>query len=148
MKELEELTLEDIATRDEQKIKALEIMKKLDIFEPYVNGFKEEDEVCFFENYAGFWAWQEPEIIEKIKKIEKEHNCLVYAVTHEYTNIGECYDFLFVSQYKEEWDSMIEKMMPNKFYAYAYVWNKNYEDCSEIGDVIIHSFGGGIRRIG
>ena len=31
--------------------------------------------------------------------------------------------------------------------AYAYVWNKKDEWCSEFGDIIVQSFGGGIRRI-
>ena len=33
-------------------------------------------------------------------------------------------------------------------YAFAYVWNKTNEECSEFGTVTIKSFGGGIARIG
>lgn len=32
-------------------------------------------------------------------------------------------------------------------YAFAYVWNKDDEICSEFGTVSIKSFGGGIARI-
>ncbi|MBO7528036.1 MAG: hypothetical protein J6T74_09160, partial [Clostridia bacterium] len=71
----------------------------------------------------------------------------VYAITHEITEIGEFYDFLIVSNYKEEWDDLVGNYKGN-FYAYAYVWNKDDDYCSEFGDVIIQSFGGGIRRIG
>ena len=32
-------------------------------------------------------------------------------------------------------------------YAFAYVWNKDDDWCSEFGSVTVQSFGGGIRRI-
>ena len=36
----------------------------------------------------------------------------------------------------------------NTFYAYAYVWNKDDDYCSELGTIAIRSFGGGIERVG
>lgn len=39
-------------TVEEKKQKALELMKKLDIYKPYIKGFEKDNEVCFFE---GFW---------------------------------------------------------------------------------------------
>jgi len=134
-------------TREEKKIKAVELMKKLDIYRPYIKGLQKEDNVCFFENYGGYWAWQEPDLMKKVKELEEEHNCLVYAITHEYTSIGEMYSFLIVTDYEEEWDTLLEKY-GNQFYAFAYVLNKDDDDCSEFGTVALSSFGGGIRRIG
>ena len=134
-------------TRDEKKIKAIELMKKLDIYRPYIKGLQKEDNVCFFENYGGYWAWQEPDLMKKVKELEEEHNCLVYAITHEYTSIGEMYSFLIVTDYEEEWDTLLEKY-GNQYYAFAYVWNKDDDDCSEFGTIALSSFGGGIRRIG
>ena len=49
-------------TLEEKKLKAIELMSKLDIYKPYIKGFKEENEVCYFEEFAGFWAFQEPEL--------------------------------------------------------------------------------------
>ena len=134
-------------TRDIKKEKAVELMKKLDIYKPYIKDFKNEDTVCYFENYGGYWAYQEPGLIEKVKELEEEHNCLVYAITHEYTAIGEMYSFLIVTDYEEEWDTLLEKY-GNQYYAFAYVWNKDDEECSEFGTIALSSFGGGIRRIG
>ena len=134
-------------TRDIKKEKAIEFMKKLDIYKPYINGFKNEDTVCYFENYGGYWAYQEPGLIEKVKEIEEQHNCLVYAITHEYTSIGEMYSFLIITDYEEEWDTLLEKY-GNQYYGFAYVWNKDDEECSEFGTIALSSFGGGIRRIG
>ena len=35
-------------TLEEKKLKAIELMTKLDIYRPYIKGFKEENEVCYF----------------------------------------------------------------------------------------------------
>lgn len=90
-------------------------------------------------------AYQEPELMEKIKSFERKYNVLVYAVTHEYTEFGECYDFLYIPDYKEEWDDILYPA-GNGFYACAYVWNKTDDFCSEFGTIGIRSFGGGIKR--
>ena len=133
-------------TNEIKKQKAIELMNKLNIYKPYIRGFETDNKVCFFENFGGFWAYQEPELAAKIKEIEKTYNILVYAVTHEYLEFGECYDFLYVPDYKSEWKYAL---IPQKdiFYSYAYVWNKTDDFCSEFGTIGIRSFGGGIKRI-
>ena len=125
-------------TIEYKKQKALELMKTLDIYKPYIKGFEKDNNVCFFEGFGGFWAYQEPELMAKIKEFEEKHNCLVYAVTHEYLEFGECYDFLFISDYEEEWDEMLYRQ-GRTFYAYAYVWNKTDDYCSEFGTIGIRS---------
>ena len=133
-------------TKEQRKEQAVELMKKLGIYKPYINGFKQSDKVCFFENFGGFWVFQEPEIENKMKEIEKEYDCTVYAITHEYTSIGELYDFLVVTDYEEEWDDLVFHGEKDSN-AFAYVWNKSDDYCSEFGTVGIRSFGGGIKRI-
>lgn len=132
----------------ERKTIALQLLKQLDIYKPYIEGYEENDQVCFYENFAGFWVDQEPEIEEKMKEVEKKYNCTVYAITHEYTEFGECYDFLIVPDYPEEWDSLVCSNRKNEHYAFAYVWNKTDEWCSEFGTVAVKSFCGDIKRIG
>ena len=129
-----------------KKEKAIELLKQLDIYKPYIEGFRKSDKVCFFEGFGGFWIDQEPKLYEKMKAIEKKYGCLVYAVTHEYTEFGELYDFLIVTDYPEEWDDLVYSQ-GNRHTAFAYVWNKDDDWCSEFGDVTVQSFGGGIKRI-
>lgn len=133
-------------TREIKKAKAIEIMTALDIYKPYIKGFRENDAVCFFENFGGFWVYQEPEIEAKMHEIEEKFDCLVYAITHEYTEFGELYSFLIVTDYKCEWRTLIQGS-GNRHTAFAYVWNKDAEYFSEFGSVEVQSFGGGIRRI-
>ena len=135
-----------MTTKIERKEKAIEIMKEMDIYSPYIKGFKENDQVCFFERFGGYWVYQEPEIEAKMRSIEAQFGCTVYAITHEFTEFGECYSFLYVSKYEEDWEYMATNDN-GTFYAFAYVWNKTYEDFSELGTIGIKSFGGGITRV-
>lgn len=129
-----------------KKEKAIELLKKMDIYKPYIQGFRDSDKVCFFERFGGYWVEQEPELYEKMKSLEKKYNCLVYAVTHEFTEFGELYDFLIVTDYPKEWDDLVYSQ-GSYHTAFAYVWNKDDDQCSEFGSVTVQSFGGGIKRI-
>lgn len=66
-----------------QKEKAIELLKQLDIYKPYVCIFEEKGNVCYFERYCGYYPYENKELNEKIKEIEKKYGCLVYAATHE-----------------------------------------------------------------
>lgn len=130
-----------------QKEIAIECLRKLDIYKPYINKFKSKAGIpCFFENFAGFYADQEPELWQKIKEVEAEHECLVYAITHEFINGDEMWSMLCVPKDCESADELLG-YMSNCIYAFAYTWNKSTEYFSEFGDVFVKSFGGGIRRI-
>lgn len=135
-----------MTTTIERKTKAIELLKKLDIYAPYVEGFEEKDMVCFFERFGGYWVFQEPEVEQKMRAIEEQFGFTVYAITHEYTEFGECYSFLYVSKYKEDWKYTLTSDH-GTYYAFAYVWNKTYEECSELGTIGVRSFGGGITRV-
>lgn len=143
--------MEATATFQEMKDEAIRRMIRLDIYKPYINAFKANKQtnkqtVTMFENFGGYWVWQYPELEAKIKEFEEEHNCVVYAVTHEYTDFGETYDFLYVTNRKDEWTSDIY-VEDNVKYLYAYCWNVDDEFCSEFGEVGIQCFDGGLRRV-
>ena len=138
-----------MTTKEQRKEIAIKYMKELDIYKPYIKGFETDNEVCYFERFAGFWAWQDEDLIAKVKEIEEKYNCTVYAITHEFTEFGELYDFLLVTDYPEEWNDLVYKgQTNNQHYAFAYCYNKDDDFCSEFGTIAIESFGGGIRRIG
>lgn len=132
-----------------QKEVAVACLEQLKIYNPYIRKFKSKAGIpCFFENFGGFYADQEPELWDKIKEVEKDYNCLVYAVTHEYFDFGECWSMLCASQGCDEVEDHLTEHSYNVHYAYAYVWNKTNDHLSEFGDVVVQSFGGGIRRVG
>lgn len=133
-------------TIQDKKKKAIEILQRMDIYKPYIEGFRENSNVCFYENFGGYWVYQEPEIEAKMKEIERKYNCLVYAITHEFTEFGELYDFLIVTDHKSEWKDIVYSNF-NRHTAFAYVWNKSDEAFSEFGSITVRSLGGGIKRI-
>lgn len=130
-----------------QKEVAIQCLKELDIYKPYIRKFEKDGTVTLFEGFGGYYINedQEPELLKKIKEFEAEYGALVYAVTHELTESGELYDFLIVSKHEAEWEYTLEGI--KQHYAFAYVWNKTNDWCSEFGDIGVQSFGGGIRRI-
>jgi hypothetical protein len=129
-----------------QKEKAIECMQQLNIYKPYINAFDKKGTVTLFERFGGYYIdeYDRPELLNKIKEFEEETGSLVYAVTHEILEFGECYSFLIVSKYDEEWEMTLEEVKDG--YAFAYVWNKDAEWCSEYGTIGVKSFGGGIAR--
>lgn len=131
-----------------QKEVALSAMKSLDIYAPYINKFKKDGTVTLFERFGGYYITedQEPELLKRIRAFEAETGSLVYAVTHNIFEFGECYSFLIISKYEEEWGMTLEEVKDG--YAFSYVWNKDVEYCSEFGHIAVRSFGGGIARVG
>ena len=133
----------------EQKEIAIQCLERLDIYKPYIRKFKSKAGIpCFFENFGGFYVDQEPEIWNKVKEVEKENGGLVYALTHEQTSFGECWSMLYVPRDCEGVEDVLDPINSKEFYVFAYVWNKSDDWCSEFGDIVVRSFGGGIKRIG
>lgn len=131
-----------------QKEMAIKCMQQLDIYKPYIRKFEKDGTATLFERFAGYYITedQEPELLNKIKEFEAETGSLVYAVTHEMFEFGECYSFLCVSKYEEDWPLTVETGIYGS-YVWSYVWNKDCEWCSEYGTIAVKSFGGGIARI-
>jgi hypothetical protein len=46
-------------TIEEKKQKALELMNTLNLYKPYIKGFEQHNDVCYYEGFGGFWAYQE-----------------------------------------------------------------------------------------
>lgn len=92
-------------SRENKKIEAINRMKALDLFKPCIKAFENRDEVQLSEMTGGLYEFSRDEDLNaKIKEFEEEYNTLVYHVIHTYTNFGELYSFLYVSDYEEEWE--------------------------------------------
>ena len=132
----------------QQKEVAVRCLEALDIYKPYKTKFASRAGLpCFFEHYAGFWVDQEQEVYNKMQEVEKDHGVLVYALTHEITDLGETWSMLCVPSNCETIDDCLGRFNQNEFYAFSYVWNKSNPIFSEFGDIVVKSFMGGIKRI-
>jgi hypothetical protein len=134
-------------TNTSQKDVAVKCLEILKVYKPYVRKFKSKAGIpCFFENYAGFYANQEQRLWDKIKQVESEFNCLVYAITHEYIEDNEVWSMLCVPENATVKD-VLDQADICDYYAFAYVWNESTEYLSEFGDVYIRSGLGGLHRL-
>ena len=128
-----------------KKAEAIKRMKMLDLYNPYIKAFEKKGEIFLSEMTGGVYEISnEDELKAKIKEFETECNALVYHVIHTFTQFGELYSFLYVSDYEEEWEMDNEDIAVG--YALAYVWNVTDEWCSEIGSIGIKGKFGGIVR--
>lgn len=130
--------------RERQKAEAVKRMKKLGIMEQPIKEFEEEGKLNLSEN-GGFLYWLNDGQKEMVEKFEKEHNSLVYHVIHQFTNIGEMYSLLYVSEYVGEWERDANDIGEGQ--ALAYVINMSMPDCSEFGFIGIQPSIGGVTRI-
>jgi hypothetical protein len=134
-------------SKENKKTEAIKRMQALGLFNPCIKAFQKHDEVQLTEPTGGLYEFGDnDELNAKIKEFEKEYSALVYHVIHTYTQFGELYNFLYVSDYDEEWE--MDNADITDGYVVAYVWNKSDELCSEIGGIAVRELFGGLIRVG
>ena len=134
--------------KNQQKELAIKCLEVLDIYQPYKRKFGSRAGLpCFFEHYAGFWVDQELDVYNKMKEIEKEHGVLVYALTHEITDLGETWSMLSIPSDAESIEDCLGSFNSREYYAFSYVWNKSNDMFSEFGDIVVMSRFGGLKRV-
>ena len=132
-------------SKEIKKAEAINRMKALDLYNPYVKAFKDKDEIFMSEMTGGVYEFNSnTELCNKVKEFEAENEALVYHVIHTFTQFGELYNFLYVSDHEEEWE--FDNADIKAGYALAYVWNKDDEWCSEFGSIGVRGKFGGIVR--
>lgn len=133
-------------TRENKKTEAINRMKTLKLFAPCIKAFKDRDEVQLSEMTGGLYEFSgDAELTAKVKEFEEKNNALVYHVIHTFTQFGELYNFLYVSDYQEEWEMDNEDIKDN--YVMCYVWNKDDDFCSEFGTIAVNQRFGGLVRV-
>ena len=132
-------------SKEIKKEEAIKRMQALDLYKDYIKAFKDKDEIFMSEMTGGVYEFNDNEELQaKIKAFEEENNALVYHVIRTMTGFGELYNFLYVSDYQDEWEMDNEDIQGG--YALAYVWNKTDEWCSEFGSIGVRGKFGGIVR--
>ena len=130
--------------RIKQKQEAIERMKMLKIYSQAIKEFEKENVINVSE-HGGILFWLDDEQQEMVKKFEEKYNAVVYHVIHNYTEFGELYSLLYVSQHENEWDYDKDDIRHN--IALCYVVNKDEKCFSEFGSIGIKPQYGGVIRI-
>ena len=130
---------------ENKKREAIKRMEALDIYAEAIRHFKYDGTLNYSEPPMGLNYWLDEEQKKIVRDFEEKYNALVYFVIRSYTNIGIMDSFLFVSDYLEEW--ILDNNDIRNGYAYAYVYNYDVPEYSEIGMIGIQSISGGLVRI-
>lgn len=131
---------------EKKKEEAIKRMKALGIFTETIRQFKNEYLVSYSEPPLGANYWLDDEQKKIVKEFEEEYNALVYFVIRSYTQFGKLDTILYVSDHNEEWE--MDKKDLECGYAYAYVYNYDIPEYSEIGSVAVQNRFGGLVRVG
>lgn len=132
-------------SREEKKTEAIVRMKKWGVYPPIVKQFKDKDLISESAPPLGACYWLSDEQMERIRAFEKQHNALVYHTIRSFTNIGELENYLYVSDYPEEWEQDREDIEYGQ--QLVYVLNHTMPDCSEFGSIGIEQTpAAGLRR--
>lgn len=136
--------------RENKKEEAIKRMVTLGLFKPCIKAFTKYDEVQLSEPTGGLYEFADDvELNEKVQEFEREHDALVYHVIHSPIRIDgivmDMYNFLYVSDYEEEYDMDNDDIADG--YAMAYVWNKTDDFLSEFGSIAVQERIGGLVRV-
>ena len=132
-------------SREKKKMEAVARMKEWGIFEETIQQFEEEDLVSESRPPVGACFWLNEEQKKCVEQFEKSHDALVYHVIHSFTTIGEMENYLYVSDYEEEWEMEREDIQDGQ--QLVYVLNHSMPDCSEFGSIGVElTPAAGLRR--
>lgn len=132
-------------SRANKKKEAIRRMEILDIYSETIRQFEKEGLISYSEPPMGANYWLTDEQRKIVREFEQEYNALVYFATTSYTNFGKLDSFLYVSDYEEEWKDDVEDLKDG--YLYAYVYNHDIPEFSEIGSIRVQPMCGGLIRI-
>ena len=133
-------------SRADKKKEAIKRMEVLDIYAETIRQFEKEGHISYSEPPLGANYWIDDEQEKVVREFETEYNTLVYFGVRAYTNIGILDAFLYVSDYTEEWAMDNGELKDG--YVYAYVYNHDIPEYSEIGLIKVQPRFGGLVRIG
>lgn len=137
-------------SREIKKEEAIKRMKALELFAPCVKAFKNRNELQLTEPTGGLYEFSSNEnLTAKVQEFEKKNNALVYHVIHTPMRLDgemmDVYNFLYVSDYQEEWE--VDNADIKEGYVFAYVWNKTIDYFSEFGSIAVKGMFGGLVRV-
>lgn len=137
-------------SKEIKKQEAIQRMTNLGLFKPCIKAFTKYDEVQLSEPTGGLYEFHDDEELnEKVKEFEANYNALVYHVIHSPARIDgytmDMYNFLYVSDYEEEWE--MDRADIAEGYVMAYVWNKTDDWMSEFGGIMVQERIGGLVRV-
>ncbi len=127
-------------THEEQVKEAVKRLRMLFEDESIADAFEKNGTVYLCDHPDGHPIPMPMEMMDDIRLFEKEHGSLVYLLIAD----SWSFSYLYVSQYKEEWEPDVNDL--GEGYPVAYVENLTDPECSEFGSIHIVRNGDGFIR--
>lgn len=127
------------------KEEAIKRMKILRLNNKVIKEYAENNILNKSDFNSGLLYWLNKVEREMIKKLENKYNFLVYHVIHSYSNLGETYEILYVSQEEDEWIYDLEDLKDN--YIISRVEVIDNPENSEFGYIKVKNCFGGLVRV-
>ena len=116
---------------EKQKTEAVSRLKLMGVREDVRRKFEEDGIVmlCVSEQYRPV----DEETAEAIREFEREHDATVFLAVRMFAFVADLDALLFIGKYEEEWESQQNDLRDG--YAMSYCINRDYPECSEMGDI-------------
>ena len=135
-------------TNKEQKAEAIIRMKILGISNEIIRQFEKDGTVYASEQPFGKLYPIHLDDKIHIKQFEEDFSALVYVVVRTATTIGYLDSYLYVSKHRHEWEKDRLDLKSPENGLFAYVYNHDEPDFSEIGSIgILKMLHSGLIRI-
>lgn len=131
---------------EEKKAEAIKRMKMLKLYPPIIKQFEQKGWVNISEPPLGAHFWLDEDDKKRVADFEAKYNALVFTAVRCYWDIGKMDAYLFVGDYREDWEIEYEDMKHG--IVLAYVYNHDAPDCSEMGCIsVAPTPAGGLQRM-
>lgn len=138
--------------KEKEALRRLELLKDNGLLEDVVEEYRDNKQLYFSESNGLFpvlyYIDSAPSIVlEKIESLTKD-GAVVYHVTHEYFEFGECWDLLLITDedVSNDYGEGSREDFDNYGIQFAYVINTDVPEFSEFGSIQIQTRAGGIKR--
>ncbi|WP_088840956.1 hypothetical protein [Listeria sp. ILCC797] len=135
-----------MTTLQDMKKEALRRMEKIGLHTPLCANDAGEDMLFYSDGYSIQPIEKNEEIKRKVQAFQEENpDKQIYFILLTESNLGTLLNYLFVTDNEEEWT--YDESDLNEGYAFCYVENLTFPDCSEYGTIGIQKIDSGIKRI-
>ena len=140
--------------KQKEALRRLKVLQEEGLMSDVVEQFEKNGQVFFsdFNGFAGVLYYIESAPDKVLNEIERinENDGLVYHVTHEKFEFGECWDLFVITDEdvsNDEYGIGMREDFDEYGLQFAYVVNTDVPEFSEYGSIQVKALGGGVVRI-
>ena len=137
----EETPIPEGCSPQDQRMEAVERMKKLHLWERIIDEFEKNNKI--YQSETGGILYDPDKTAQKVIKDISEKGYVPYHVVVSNATFGTCYNVLYVSNDTGSW----KMERPDRYgILHVYVYNASAQEFSEYGEICVQNSNGGLIR--